>query len=285
MGRAAEPAVFNGGNQNPYRSKKIKIKLLTKSSLAIRFTVWMLILLTIVGFLTFNYQNVKFFQGVKATLANFKVIFLTPAFAHVTFFGAINELLVTLSLGVLTTILGAIIALFLGMFAAKNLSGRKTSNVIKECVAIVRAVPTVLWVLIFAVSAGLGSVAAVIGMSFHSISYLTKAYSESFEEINQGTIEALEGSGASWWQIIWQAVIPSTMTSLISWTFIRFEVNFGVAVAMGAAAGAGGIGYDMYMDSSYYYNLHEMGVIAYLILIVAMLLEYSSVKIKDKIRA
>ncbi|WP_332239114.1 MULTISPECIES: PhnE/PtxC family ABC transporter permease [unclassified Sporolactobacillus] len=285
IGRAAEPAVFNGGNQNPYRSKKIKIKLLTKSSLAIRFTVWMLILLTIVGFLTFNYQNVKFFQGVKATLANFKVIFLTPAFAHVTFFGAINELLVTLSLGVLTTILGAIIALFLGMFAAKNLSGRKTSNVIKECVAIVRAVPTVLWVLIFAVSAGLGSVAAVIGMSFHSISYLTKAYSESFEEINQGTIEALEGSGASWWQIIWQAVIPSTMTSLISWTFIRFEVNFGVAVAMGAAAGAGGIGYDMYMDSSYYYNLHEMGVIAYLILIVAMLLEYSSVKIKDKIRA
>ena len=56
----------------------------------------------------------------------------------------------------------------------------------------------------------MGSAAAVIGMTFHSVSYLTKAYSESFEDLNVSVIEALKASGANWWQIIFQAVIPSS---------------------------------------------------------------------------
>ena len=107
----------------------------------------------------------------------------------------------------------------------------------------------------FSVAAGLGSVAAVIGMTFHSVSYLVKAYSESFEELDKGVIEALQASGANWWHIIFQAVIPSSITYMISWTFLRFEINFAVAVAMGAAAGAGGIGFDMFMASGFYLDI------------------------------
>jgi len=58
----------------------------------------------------------------------------------------------------------------------QDLSNEYLSNTIKAFVAFIRAVPTVLWVLIFAVAAGLGSVAAVIGLSLHSVAYLTKAY-------------------------------------------------------------------------------------------------------------
>ncbi|MET1249554.1 ABC transporter permease subunit [Sporolactobacillus sp. STCC-11] len=286
MTKTAGSVLTNGGVP-PFQGGegRIKIRVLSKANIAIRLTMLTLAILTIVGFATFNYQGVHLLKGLMSTLANFKTIFFQPQFAHFTLSEAIYQLFITLSLGVLTTLIGAIIALFLGMLAAENLSNKTVSNSIKGFVAVIRAVPTVLWVLIFAVSAGLGSVAAVIGMSFHSISYLTKAYSESFEELNQGTIEALEGCGASWWQIVCQAVLPSSLTSLISWTFIRFEINFGVSVAMGAAAGAGGIGYDMFMDSAFYYNLHEMGVITYLILIVAMLLEFMSIKIKNKVRA
>ncbi|MDQ0860785.1 ABC-type phosphate/phosphonate transport system permease subunit [Bacillus sp. V2I10] len=138
-----------------------------------------------------------------------------------------------------------------------------------------------LWVLIFAVAAGLGSVAAVIGMTFHSVGYLIKAYSESFEEMDEGVIEALRGSGASFWQIVFQAVMPSTITYLISWTFLRFEINFGVAVAMGAAAGAGGIGFDLFMASGFYFDLREVGMITYFILTFAILLEILAIRIKS----
>jgi phosphonate transport system permease protein len=265
-------------------NKHIKIKRLNKATIIIRLTMIMLAVLTIYGFFTFDYKNINLFEGILVTLDNLKVMFLEAHFVHFSFPEALYQTLVTLGLALLTTLIGAFIALILALFAAQNLSTARVSNIIKGFVAFIRAVPTVLWVLIFAVAAGLGSVAAVIGMTFHSVGYLIKAYSESFEELDEGVIEALRGSGASWWQIVFQAVIPSSLTYLISWTFLRFEINFGVAIAMGAAAGAGGIGFDMFMASSFYLDLREVGTITFFVLFFAVLLEIIATRIKSKLQ-
>ncbi len=209
-------------------------------------------------------------------------MFLAPGATHFTVAQALYDLAITVGLGVLTTVIGAAAALVLGLFAAQNLSNRRVSNVIKSVMSVFRAVPTVLWVLIFAIGAGLGSVAAVIGMSFHSTSYLMKAYSESFEEIDRGVIEALKAGGARWIQIVVQAVLPSSLNPILSWTFIRFEINFANAVAMGAAAGAGGIGYALFWAGNYYFNLHEVGFITYLILAIAIAFEYSATRMRSR---
>lgn len=195
---------------------------------------------------------------------------------------ALRYMLITLALAFLTTMIGAIISLFLGLLAARNLTNQTVSNAIKGFISVVRAVPTVLWVLIFAIGAGLGSVAAVIGMSFHTVGQLLKNYSESFEELDAGVIEALRASGASWPQIVFQAVLPSSLTYLLSWTFIRFEINFEVAVAMGAAAGAGGIGYQLFMAGGYFFDMREIGYITYLILAVALIMETIATWLKRK---
>ena len=44
-------------------------------------------------------------------------------------------------------------------------------------------------------------------MTFHTVGYLIKAYSEAFEELDEGIIEALKASGANWWQIVFQALL------------------------------------------------------------------------------
>ncbi len=119
-------------------------------------------------------------------------------------------------------------------------------------------------------------------MTLHTMAYLTKAYSESFEEIDGGMIEALRATGAKWWHIIVHVVLPQTSSYMISWTFLRFEVNYGVAIAMGAAAAAGGIGFELFMSSSFYYDLHEVGAITYFALIIALILEFISVRIKNR---
>jgi phosphonate transport system permease protein len=261
--------------------KRMKVKPFNKQSFIIQLTMAALAVLTVYGFISFDYKGVTFLGGLAAAFENFKVMFTEAHFVHFTFSEAIYQILITIGLAALTTLFGAVIALFLGLFAARNLSNEKVSAVIKGAIAFIRAVPTVLWVLIFAVAAGLGSVAAVIGMTFHSVGYLIKAYSESFEEMDEGVIEALRGSGASFWQIVFQAVIPSTITYLISWTFLRFEINFGVAVAMGAAAGAGGIGFDLFMASGFYFDLREVGMITYFILTFAILLEILAIRIKS----
>jgi phosphonate transport system permease protein len=269
---------------DPHLQKKIRIKTLTKSSVVIRSTLIILALLSVYAFYSFDYKQLDVGEAVLSTFANLKAMFLEPHLEHFTFTHALYQVFVTLGLAFLTTLFGAIIAVFLGLLGAENLTNKRVSSVIKGSVAFIRAVPTVLWVLIFAVAAGLGSVAAVIGMTFHSVSYLVKAYSESFEELDNGVIEALQASGANWWQIIFQSVIPSSLTYMISWTFLRFEINFAVAIAMGAAAGAGGIGFDMFMASSFYLDIREIGAITYFILAIAILLELVAIRLKKKLK-
>lgn len=264
--------------------KAIQVKIANRETITIHLTMLVLAVATIYGFLTFDYKDVVLGEALVQAWESMKTMLLSPHLQHFTFAEAVYEVFVTMGLAFLTTLFGAVIALFLGLLAARNLSTRSASLFIKGIVAFIRAIPTVLWVLIFSVAAGLGSVAAVIGMTFHSVGYLIKAYSEAFEELESGVIEALRASGANWWQIVFQAVLPSSVTYLISWTFLRFEINFSVAVAMGAAAGAGGIGYDMFMASGYYYDMREVGSITYFILAFAILLEMLALRIKRKLK-
>jgi len=121
-------------------------------------------------------------------------------------------------------------------------------------------------------------------MTFHSFGYLLKAYSEAFEEVDQGTIEALRASGASWTSVVAQAVVPGALPGILSWTFLRFEINFTTAVAMGAAAGAGGVGFDLFMAAGYYFNLKEVGAITWAILIVVAGLEFGATRLHEASR-
>lgn len=264
------------------KNGKIKIKVFSKAQFAINITMLALAVLTLYGFYSFDYKELKLWKAIIETGINLKTMFLHPSSAHFTLIEGIYEVIITMGLAFLTTLIGALLAIFLGLFAAKNLSNIHVSNFIKGFVAFIRAVPTILWVLIFAVAAGLGSVAAVIGLTFHSVAYLIKAYSEVYEEVDYGVIEALKASGASFWQIVFQAILPSTATSLLAWTFMRFEINFTNAVAMGAAAGAGGIGFDLFMAGSFYFNINEVGVISYLIVAFALVLELVSTKMRTR---
>jgi ABC transporter, permease protein len=265
------------------KNNKIIIRKFTKSRIYLWSTLSILSLITIFTLATINMGGVKLSSAFLEFLKDLKIMFFEARLSdRYTFLEVFNSLLITIALAILTTLIGSFIALFLSFFAAKNLSNERTSKIIKIIVSFIRAIPTILWVLVFSVVANIGVESAIIGMSFHSIAYLIKAYSESIEEIDTGTIDALKATGASWWQIIFQAVLPSTITSILSWTFVRFEINFTNAVAVGAASGAGGIGYDMFMSGTMYFDIREIGVFVYLIFIVALILEFVSYFLKNK---
>ncbi len=265
------------------KNNKIIIRKFTKSRIYLWSTLSILSLITIFTLSTIDMGGVKFSSAFLEFLKDLKIMFLEARLSdRYTFLEVFNSLLITIALAILTTLIGSFVALFLSFFAAKNLSNERTSKIIKIIVSFIRAIPTILWVLVFSVVANIGVESAIIGMSFHSVAYLIKAYSESIEEIDTGTIDALKATGASWWQIIFQAVLPSTITSILSWTFVRFEINFTNAVAVGAASGAGGIGYDMFMSGTMYFDIREIGVFVYLIFIVAIILEFISYLLKNK---
>jgi phosphonate transport system permease protein len=249
-------------------------------------TITLLVLggLTIYCLLTMDYGGVDVPRAVSTTISNFGLILFQPGSHRFGVLDALLGIVITVGLAFLTTLLGAAVAFILGLMGAENLSPKWLVKAVRAFVAFIRAVPTILWVLIFAVASGLGSTAAVLGLSFHSIGYLTKAYAESFEDLDKRVIEALKATGANWWQIVFQAVLPSSATYLLSWTFLRFEINFGNAVAMGAAAGAAGIGFDLFMASGFYFDLREVGMITYFILGFAIIIETIATRFKAKLK-
>lgn len=282
VSNAQEASAYLNINSKKSILGKIKIKSTDKASIYTKLTIGILMILTIIGFLTFDYKDLDFWDAVTKTIQNLKRMFLHAELVHFDFSAALKQIGITIAIAFLTTVVGAFVALILSLFAAKNLTNSKVSNTIKMIIAFIRAVPTVLWVLIFAVTVGLGSAAAILGLSFHTVGYLTKVYSESFEEMDEGVIEALKASGATFWQIVTQAVIPTSIRYIFVWTFLRFEINFTNAVAIAAVAGAGGIGFELFMASNYYFTTTEVGFITIMIFICAMILEFCSTKVKAK---
>lgn len=266
------------------RGGKIRTATKSKSDFTIKLTIFILLALTVYGFATFDYKDVDIAKALVGTWNNVKVLFGQPRLTYSTWGKSLHALFVTFSLGALATIFGAIIAFFGALLCAKNIANPIVAGITKSFVAFIRAVPTILWVLIFTIAAGLGSVAAVIGLTFHSAGYLIKAYAESIEEVEKGTIEALKACGASFWQIVFQAIIPSSISRMTAWTFLRFEINFTNALAVGAAAGVGGIGFDLYMAGNHYFDLRELGFITYVVVVAVILLEMLATKIKATVR-
>lgn len=264
-------------------SGRIRVRPRSHANTVLQATLIVLALLTIYGLATLDTRNINIVTAFGDMLNNFRIVLFEARLKNLSWLELFRELMITVALGLLTTVFGAIIAFFLALFAAQNLAPRRVADAVKAVMAFIRAVPTVLWVLFFAVTAGLGSIAAVIGMTFHSISYLVKAYAETFEELDAGVLEALRASGANWWQTVFQAVVPSSASALLSWTFVRFEINFSVAIAMGATAGAGGIGFDMFMASAFYLDLRELGIFTYAVLIFAILLEWGATRLKETV--
>ncbi|MFV0558013.1 MAG: PhnE/PtxC family ABC transporter permease [Enterococcus sp.] len=264
-----------------HANQKIKIRLWNRRRLVPWLLLVSLLLVSCYTFITMDYGELPLAEASQQFIASLQQIFLQPRLSgRFTILSFLTSLGITVGLAVLTTMLGSFTALVFALGTARNLSHRHLSNFIRMLMSFIRAVPTILWVMIFSILIGLGANAAIIGMSFHSIAYLTKVYSESIEELDSGVIEALQACGASWWQIIFQGVFPTCLTALLSWTFIRFEINFTNAIAVGAAAGAGGLGFQLAMISGFYFDFHEIGILVYLILAVVVILEIISVKLR-----
>lgn len=225
-------------------------------------------------------SHFKLGAALASFAENIKIMFLQPHLANTTFITLLGALGQSVLLAFLTTLIGSVLAFFLALASTKRLAPTFLVIGIQSMMAVIRAIPTVLWVLIYSVVFGLGANAAVVGITFHSVAYLTKVYADSMDELAPDIIETMQAMGLKKSAIIRQAIIPYMTPSYLSWTFIRFEINFADAIAIGAAAGAGGIGYQLFMSSSFYFNFHEVGVMVYLILAFALVLEVISYRLR-----
>lgn len=151
----------------------------------------------------------------------------------------------TIQIAIVGTFLGILLSLILGVLAAKNMTPNPAlAYLLKGIFGLTRAIPALVWALLFIVAVGLGPLPGILALAVNSVGMLGKVFSETFEEVDRGVIEALRSTGSRPVQVFLQGLIPETLPKLISWSIFRLDVNIRYAAILGIV-GAGGIGWEL----------------------------------------
>ncbi|MDX2254705.1 MAG: phosphonate ABC transporter, permease protein PhnE [Pseudanabaenaceae cyanobacterium bins.39] len=157
---------------------------------------------------------------------------------------AIKALIETIQMSLWGTTIGAILSIPIALLSARNLSPlwlRWAANFLQNAV---RSVPSIILGLFFVAATGLGAPAGTLALGIYTIGYLAKFYQEAIESVDPRSLEALQVSRASWWQIAQYGVLPQVLPLCLGYTMYMFEYNIRAASVLGVV-GAGGIGFEL----------------------------------------
>ncbi|GAA3173922.1 phosphonate ABC transporter, permease protein PhnE [Nonomuraea roseoviolacea] len=155
----------------------------------------------------------------------------------------IRAALVTLAIGLLGTTLSVPFALGLALLAARTTTpDRWAYQAGRSILSFLRAVPDVVFALVFVTAVGLGPFAGVLALIFHNTGVMGKLWAEAMEEIDLGPRDALRTNGASGLQVALHAVLPAVVPQFVGLLLYRFDVNVRSSLVLGLV-GAGGIGF------------------------------------------
>lgn len=151
--------------------------------------------------------------------------------------------LVTLWIGLLGTTLSIPASLLLAVLAARTTTpGSVWYQGSRAVLSFFRAVPDVVFALVFVTAVGLGPFAGVLALVVHNMGVMGKLWAEVMEECDQGPSQALRTAGAGRLQVVNHAVLPAVLPQFLGLLLYRFDVNVRSSLVLGLV-GAGGIGF------------------------------------------
>jgi phosphonate transport system permease protein len=151
----------------------------------------------------------------------------------------------TVDIGIFGTFFAVFLALPLAILAARNTTpGKSVYYAARALIALCRAVPDLVWALLFVTAVGLGPFAGALALTIHSVGMLGRLLAEVIEDMDMGPMEALASTGAGRLQVFSHAVIPTVLPSLMGIALYRLDENIRSSLVLGFV-GAGGIGFQL----------------------------------------
>lgn len=159
--------------------------------------------------------------------------------------GLVGKMIETIEIALVASTFAFIFSLPIGVLAARNASPHPlTYHITRDILSFMRALPDLVWALLFVSALGLGPLPGVLGLTFVTIGFMAKFFAESLEVVDRKAIEALEAQGAGWLQVRVFAMLPQVVPDFIATFMYALEHNLRAAAILGVV-GAGGIGYEM----------------------------------------
>ncbi len=198
----------------------------------------------------------------------------------------LDAMFVTIFMALLSTTIATIIAAPLSFLAASNITKRGVIGTIVYYIMrfifnVMRAYDPLSMALIFAFWLSFGPFPGAMALTVVTIASLGKLFSEAVENIDKGSLEALQATGANSLQTVRYGVVPQVIPDFISYIVYHWDINVRISTIIGFVGG-GGIGYllNLYIND---FKWHQAGTAIWAIVIVVWAMDFLSAEIRKRL--
>ncbi|SRR5579883_656617 len=248
------------------------------------FSLIALLLIVLIALdLTASLAEVDVIRIVKSTgrLLEFaRQLIVAPEWTYLP--DLLQKLLETLEIAFLSTTFSLVLSLPLGILASRNSSPHPIIfHISRNLLSFMRALPEVVWALVFVSAVGLGSLPGIMALTFVTTGIMAKFFAESIEVVDSKAIEGIKSTGSSWLQLITFAMLPQAFPDLIGTVLYILDHNVRTATIVGLV-GAGGIGYEL-VSSIRLFNYSRLMMIVLAIYLAVTVLDRLSNRFRSRV--
>lgn len=153
----------------------------------------------------------------------------------------LSGMLESLQIAIIATAAGVLLALPLGLFAARNLMPLPVTVAARGVIALCRTFHPVIVAILFVKAVGFGALAGVMALVVATLGFIAKLIAEAIEEMSMKPIEALRAAGAPFLSVVTMGVVPQVLPRFIGFAAYQLDSNLRNSALVGLVGG-GGIG-------------------------------------------
>ena len=209
--------------------------------------IYTLILLIVVALLSWSGSAVSFnglaTKGMEIArgVANGLTHPDTSLLFNLTTEGVPYQMLQTVAIAILGTIIGGLLAVPISFLACDKVVPKPVALVFRALILLIRTIPSLVWALMWIRVTGPNAFCGVMTESICSIGMICKMYINAIEDIDMRILESLDATGCNGFQKIRYGILPQILPNFVSTVIYRFDINVKDATTLGIV-GAGGIG-------------------------------------------
>lgn len=187
----------------------------------------------------------------------------------------VDPLIATIQMAIIASIIGCTLALPLAFIASRVTAPNRWSMTIDRSVLnIIRALPDLLYAMIFVAALSIGPTAGILALIFFNVGVMAKLLSETVDAVDTGPMEAAQATGASHTQTVRSSVLPQVLPNYVAFALYIFELNIRASTVIGLV-GAGGIGFLLSIQMAAF-NYGNVGLIILELFVLVLLIELLS---------
>jgi len=205
---------------------------------------------------------------------------LQPNFAF--FPRTIEPMIETIQMAIIAATIGCAIALPAGFLASRvTAPGRISLAVTRSILNVIRALPDLLYAMVFVTALSIGPLAGILALIFFNIGVGAKLLSETVDAVDRGPIEAADAAGSTHVQMVRTGVFPQVLPNYVAFSLYVFELNIRASTVIGIV-GAGGIGNTLNAQMGFF-NFNNVGLIILELFILVFVIELISIQLRRRL--